>query len=135
MSEVARRFLGDIIFLRHGQTKYADVFPDLTPQGKKTIHQSAHKIWCISDKHRAVIIKSSPLARAQGSASIIASVIGFKDKIIIEDELKAIVIKDIAKGKEIFDQHITAGGLRQLAVAYGIDARYENPEIFDKTNF
>ena len=58
---MARRFLGRVIFLRHGQTKYTGVFPDLTYEGTVTIKKSGDLIKPFLDGSSNVVIISSPM--------------------------------------------------------------------------
>ena len=73
---MARRFLGRAIFLRHGQTDYTDVFPDLTEEGAETITKAAESIKSIIDGQQITII-SSPMVRAMGSACIVAKILRY----------------------------------------------------------
>jgi len=128
---MARRFLGLVIFLRHGQTDYTDVFPDLTEEGIKTIEASAELIRPFVENHQNVMIIASPMARAQGSAAVIAKVLGHKEKTRIEPNIQAAMVKDRMRAKAIFYEHVNNGGMRALSVAYGTDPRYEDGEVIE----
>lgn len=130
---MARRFLGLVIFLRHGQTDYTDVFPDLTKEGIETIAKSAKLINPFVANYQNVVIIASPLARAQGSAAVIAKVLGYKDKIRLEPNIQAAIVKDKdrQKAKALFYEHVSNGGIRALSVAYGKDPRYEDGKVIE----
>ena len=129
---MAKRFLGLAMFLRHGQTEYTEVFPDLTETGKNTIAKSANLIMPVVARFSKVKIVTSPKARAQGSAAVIARVIGFDRKEIKEEpKIQSAEIVDRMMGKAIFFEHTSNGGGRALSVAYGIDPRYEDSRIFE----
>ena len=126
-----KRFLGLVIFLRHGQTNYTDVFPDLTEEGIKTITNSAELLRPFVENHQNVMIIASPMARAQGSAAVIARVLGHKGKTRIEPNIQAAIVKDRMRAKAIFYEHLKNGGMRALSVAYGTDPRYEDGEVIE----
>ena len=128
---MARRFLGLVIFLRHGQTNYTDVFPDLTDEGVKTIARSAELLRPFLDYYQNVIIIASPMARAHGSAAVIAKVLGYKDKIRLEPNIQGAVVKDRQEAKALFYEHVSNGGIRALSVAYGTDPRYEDGKVIE----
>jgi len=126
-----RRFLGQAIFLRHGQTDYTDVFPDLTEEGIKTIEKSAQAIMPFIEGHQNIVIIASPVARSLGSAAVVARTIGYQGKIKKEPNIQAAVVKDRMLAKAIFFEHVANGGMRGLSVAYGNDPRYEDAKIIE----
>lgn len=128
---MSRRLLGRAIFLRHGQTDYTDVFPDLTEEGIKTITDSAQSIKPIIEEHQNVVIIASPMARALGSAAVIARAIEYKGKIKKEPNIQAAVVKDRMQAKALFFEHVAKGGMRALSVAYGKDPRYEDAKVIE----
>lgn len=128
---MARRFLGLVIFLRHGQTEYTDVFPDLTEEGIKTIAKSAELLKPFLEHYQNVVIIASPMARAHGSAAVIAKVLGYKDKIRLEPNIQGAVVKDRQKAKALFYEHVSNGGTRALSIAYGKDPRYEDGKVIE----
>lgn len=80
----------DLFILRHGKAGKATGGPDdnaraLTRDGKDEIKKVAE--WMKGRKIRFDIIATSPLKRALGTAAIIASVLGQKDKLTVWDEL------------------------------------------------
>ena len=128
---MSKVFLGRAIFLRHGQTEYTDVFPDLTEQGMETIKRSARSIKPIAEEHQRISIVASPLARAQGSAAIIANELEYKGEIREEPAITAAILKKILQAKALFNEYMSNGGMRALAIAYGIDPRYENGQVIE----
>lgn len=128
---MARRFLGLVIFLRHGQTEYTDVFPDLTEEGVKTIAKSAELLKPFLGHCQNVVIIASPMARAHGSAAVIAKILGYKDKIRLEPNIQSAAIKDWLRAKALFHEHVSSGGMRALSVAYGTDPRYEDGQVIE----
>ena len=128
---MARRFLGLVIFLRHGQTEYTDVFPDLTKEGIETIAKSAELLKPFLNYYQNVVIIASPMARAQGSAAVIAKVLGYKNKIRLEPTIQGAIIKDRQEARALFYEHVSNGGIRALSVAYGTDPRYEDGKVIE----
>ncbi len=61
-----------LIFLRHGQSFYKDVFPDLTDEGREGARQAAKRISAVVFGQRVKII-SSPSPRALGTAAILGA--------------------------------------------------------------
>lgn len=128
---MARRLLGRAIFLRHGQTEYTDMFPDLTRQGIRTIKKSAGLIRPIAEEHQSVAIVASPMVRAQGSAAVLVNELKYEGKIKEEPAIAAAIAKDKKRGKALFDEYIANGGMRALCVAYGTDPRFEDREVIE----
>ncbi len=127
-----RTIIGRAVFLRHGESDYTDIFPDLTKAGKRTILNSAYGIKAIVN-HRPcrVEITSSPAIRALGSADIISNVLRFAKEVRQTSLLAPARIKDAARGKALFDEHVSNGGIRRLCIAYGTDPRYEDGEVIE----
>jgi phosphohistidine phosphatase len=74
----------DLFILRHGKAGKSsggpdDAARDLTRKGKDEIRQVA--AWMKAEKFSFDIIATSPLQRAFGTATVIASVLGQKDKL------------------------------------------------------
>ena len=128
---MSRRLLGQAIFLRHGQTEYTEVFPDITEEGIKTIKKSTELLRPFIEHYQNVIIIASPMARAQGSAAVIAKVLDYKNKIRLEPNIQGAIAKDRQKAKALFYEHVSNGGIRALSVAYGTDLRYEDGKIIE----
>jgi broad specificity phosphatase PhoE len=85
-----------IISIRHGQTKYTNIFPDLTEEGMENIRKTAEQLKPIIQRFgRNIRILSSPAPRALGSASIVAQENGLEDIAIeIDQELRPFDIKN-----------------------------------------
>lgn len=126
-----RRFIGRAIFLRHGQTDYTEIFPDLTEEGKQTIVSSANKMKYIVKAHRNTIIVSSLRSRALGSSFIIAEVLGYKGEIKKEPNISSAAIRDKERSKAILDEFMSQGGITAVDLAYTRDPRYEDGEILE----
>lgn len=92
-----------ILCLRHGETNYTDVFPDLTPIGESRVREVATDLaesWVKKHKIQPsqLAILSSPKTRAHGTAAIIAQTLGHHaDMIIIRKELDAMKWLDPAR--------------------------------------
>ncbi|MBI1866424.1 MAG: histidine phosphatase family protein [Candidatus Staskawiczbacteria bacterium] len=99
---MARRFLGRVILLRHGQSECTNVYPDITDEGMETITKSANSIKPLLGNNPNVVIITSPMARAKGSADIIAKTIGYSG---IIKEAPAIRIESISKIRKIFFEY------------------------------
>ncbi len=126
-----RRFIGRAIFLRHGQTDYTEIFPDLTEEGKQTIVSSANIMKHTVNIHRNMIIVSSPSSRALGSSFIIAEVLGYKDEIRKEPSISPTVFRDKERAKAIVDEYMFQGGRPAVDLACTYDPRCEDGEIFE----
>jgi len=64
--------LGKITLLRHAQTEYTDVYPDLTETGQEEAAKRGREIkQAVAEGNHDVMIASSPNIRAQGTADII----------------------------------------------------------------
>lgn len=121
---------GPVFWVRHGQTDYTDVFPDLTDTGKKLLRMRAEEIrGDLSGRHAALI--TSPTVRTRGSASVIAQVLGYRGKIRIEPDIASAVVRDKIRGMELFNEYVKRGDHDGLAIAYSTDPRYEDPSIFE----
>lgn len=137
-----RRFIGRAIFLRHGQSDYTEIFPDLTDEGKQTIVSSANKMKYAVKAHRDVMIISSPKSRALGSSFIIAEVLGYKGGIKKEPNISSFAIRDKERAKTILydpldtgrtlqDEFESRGGIVAVDLAYTHDPRYEDGKILE----
>jgi len=125
-----RRFIGRAIFLRHGQTDYTDIFPDLTDEGKKTIANSAATLKNIVG-YQNLILVSSPSVRARGSMSIIARKLEYRDEIKIDNRISAVAQHNKEIAMAIFNEHKSQGGILSADSAYSSDSRYEDERIFE----
>lgn len=125
-----RKPIGRAAFLRHGETDYTNVFPDLTDAGKRTILKSGRELKAIRDGlpgEITVAVASSPAVRAMGSAFGISNVFGFAGKIVeIIPLLGPVELRDEIKAKALFFEFAANGGMKGLCVSYGTDPRCED---------
>lgn len=95
-----------VAFVRHGKTNYTNVFPDLTDEGKEDVLQLSQSMrkWVhdIQATQDGIIYISSPMARAQGTAHLIRSMLGDHSPIYDHDKLRSMDIRDGARAKEVF---------------------------------
>ncbi len=127
-----KRIIGRAVFIRHGETKYTNEFPDLTDAGKETIKRAAVEIRKIHNlRPDPLRIMSSPAPRALGTAAIISQIMGYDQRVIRTSLLSPADVRDARRGAEIFNEHVGNGGFRQLSACYGSDQRYEDPAIFE----
>jgi len=123
------KFLGQVGFLRHGESGYTNVYPDLTPEGIKTIKKSALLIPFFNG-NRNIEIFSSPKTRAIGSVDIITKMLSIKQRYQIAPALSAVEIKDEEKAKKLFAE-VSQGGGSALSIAYNTDPRFEDGIILE----
>jgi len=128
---VDKKFIGRAIFLRHGQTDYTDVFPDLNKDGVETIQKSAEEIKLAIGSSVRIRMVSSPLPRAMGTASIIAKAIGYLDPIREAPALRAAVVRDKPRAMAVFNEHMAQGGPTELAWSYEEDPRYKDASMIE----
>ena len=119
------------IFLRHGQSNYTEVFPDITEEGKRVIKESAK---AIKEKWRqwgcpSLRLLSSPKARALGSATIIKEVLEYSDEIQACSAISCLECRCIEKAKEIFEGYKSAG--HSLEADYPHNPLFEDGRIFE----
>ncbi len=125
-----KRCIGGAIFLRHGQSEYTEVFPDLTEQGQQTIRDSSKRIKDVVDQYDYCEIVSSSSARALGSAVIIADALDCNGGITIEPAIAAAVIRDVERAKAFFDKY-GQGGTEELSLAYNCQPCFEDGSIIE----
>jgi len=80
----------DLFILRHGKAEKssdgaADAARALTRDGKEEVRKVAR--WMKRNNIRFDSIATSPLKRARGTAKIVATVLGQKDRLVVWDEL------------------------------------------------
>jgi len=119
-----------IHFIRHGETSYSEIFPDLTDKGKKTIENSAFELSKLV-KESPVTIISSPRARALGSATILKNILCQNNKILLEDGLRSMDVHDKDKANKIFEDYKDTSN-RTPNIAYETDERFHSGCVFEK---
>lgn len=124
---MAKQCIGGAIFLRHGQSDYTEVFPDLTEQGKQTIRNSAKQIRGVVDQYDYYEILSSPTTRALGSASVLEKALGCNNGISVEPAIAALTIRDTERARIFFDKY----GGENLSLAYNFQPCFEDESIFE----
>lgn len=88
-----------LLFLRHGKTNYTGKPNDLTPEGELHARQVAADFvssWVRRSKiaHSDLTMVSSPAPRAQYTAAVVAEVLGYKEPVVIRDELQPMIWRD-----------------------------------------
>lgn len=119
--------LGKLVFLRHGQTAYTDIFPDLTGDGIVTAKEAAKRIKPVIDGLHPVMI-SSPRPRARGTGHFIKIALGHRGEILIDDRIRAADVYDKKAGWAIYQEHVK-GGSDHLSIMYSRDPRYDDSAI------
>lgn len=98
MTEYIDRTQPLIIGMRHGQTEYTNVFPDLTPTGIQQIKDSTKNIEDILALYNRFVVISSPAARAQGSTKTFIKTSGIEpEKVLVSEDLRPFDIMDLTK--------------------------------------
>lgn len=121
--------LGRLIYLRHGQTAYTEIPPDLTGDGIVTIREAAKLIRPRINGFLPTIV-SSPKPRAIGTATVIKATLNHRGEIVIDDRIREAVVYDREAGKAIYDEHIVHGS-DHLSIMYSQDPRYDDPRILE----
>ncbi len=129
MNADQRQLLGREIFIRHGNSKYTDEFPDITLQGEMMMARAAQQIQLWIGDCRSVKIHSSPKPRARGSAHIIKEIIGSEESVVIRPELVSFEIRNEECGMKIIKK-CTSDNPRVEGKLYTEDPRYEDCSIF-----
>lgn len=130
-------FRGRLFFLRHGQTLYTEIPPDLTDQGKETIKASADTIGCQTNGDELMII-CSPRARTMGSGHIIKRELRISGPIVADSRIREAQVYAKEAGATIYHELVAKGeeiqpgyGSDYLSICYGTDPRYEDPTIIE----
>lgn len=123
---------GPVFFLRHGQTNYTNIFPDVTEEGEHSLKTTAREIKnVINGRHAYAAVVASPATRALGSASIIAKGLQYRGRVRTEPDIKEAGVRDKVRGMALFNEYMKRGDSRGLAVAYSTEHYYEDPSIFE----
>jgi broad specificity phosphatase PhoE len=68
--------LAELIVIRHGQTKYTEQFPDLTPEGIAQVQETALSLGDYVAQFKQIFSVSSPAQRALGTSYYFLETIG-----------------------------------------------------------
>jgi broad specificity phosphatase PhoE len=120
-----------LIFIRHAETRYSNIYPDITENGVNELKSTAKKIEPLiaAYPHQSLKIIASPAMRAQGSAGILAQELKYNHEIIIEPRLSDMGYPNWPKALEIFTQCNLNGG--RVEDVYDMDDRFEDETIFE----
>ncbi|MCH7883286.1 histidine phosphatase family protein [Patescibacteria group bacterium] len=118
--------LGKVTIFRHGETKYTEQYPDLTEIGKQQLEEGGEELKEEIDRSKEEIwISSSPAARAQGSADILAKELGIKDKRIAK-ALRGVEIRDREEALKMINDIIgPEQDIAKMDKAYADDPQFE----------
>lgn len=119
----------DLLFFRHGKTAYTNVFPDLTDEGKRQIGVTAEEVAQIIGDREGVQIVSSPLARALGTADIVAKRLEYSREIIQEPAIRCMDFYDDVAAAETWKSFPSP---RHVDRAYATDPRFEAGIVVEK---
>jgi|GEM_PF-3614523 len=120
----------NLIFLRHAETTYSSVFPDITQNGIAKVRSVAAELqrasaWEGSSNLRII---SSLAIRARGTASILAEEIYYDREVAIEPLLSDMHISDWPAALEIFQRCNLHGRLEDV---YDTDDCFEDACVFE----
>lgn len=120
-----------LFFIRHAETTYSNIYPDITGQGAIQLRKTAKEIRPLitSNPKACITIVASPAMRAQGSASVLANSLGYTNEIITETLLSDMGYVDWPKARQIFEQCQMNG--ERIEDIYEIDDRFEDVHIFE----
>ncbi len=124
-------FLGRITLLRHGQTEYTNIYPDLTKEGMETVRKSAEQIAANLKADEEVVLMASDKARAQGTAGIIKEVLDHQKEIRTVPGITSMAMRDQGKGMEMIHELLKEGGVPAVDYAYTHDPRFDDAEVWE----
>ncbi len=131
-NEQEPKFIGRITLLRHGQTQYTEVYPDLTKEGQDTIQKSAEQIAANLKRDEEVVIVASDRARAQGTAGIIKKILKHNTEIKSVTGITSAAQRDPAKASEMINEILAEGkGIEAVDYAYIHDPRFDDEKIWE----
>ncbi len=129
------RLVGKITIVRHGDTRYTGVYPDLTDPGVEQITAQAEILSSELDLDKEeVIFVSSPTPRTKGSMDIIKEKLGLIDKKTnVIRIIRGIDVKDMPKALEIINEVMSGGfDLTKIDRAYATEKRFEEmPDVWE----
>lgn len=118
------------VFLRHGQTEYTEIFPDLTEHGKRTIEKSARQIANLGITEK-VHIFSSDRARTRGTAEIIRDILQLPEAVQIEPSLTAMQIIEPEKAQTLIQIMAENNGTKNIDKLYILSDMFEDGICFE----
>ena len=120
-----------IAFIRHAESTYSSVYPDITEAGIQRLLQTAEELCHFLPVPHSII--ASPAARTQGSAHVLAQAMGYQSEIITEPLLSDMAYANWPAAKMIFEESkLENGGVENI---YDIDNRFEDAAIFEPRSF
>lgn len=129
------RLVGRITIVRHGDTRYTGVYPDLTDSGIEQITAQAE---ILSDEldldKEEVIFVSSPTPRTKGSMDIIKEKLGLANQETnVIKAIRGIDVKDMPRALDIINEVMIDGfDLTKIDRAYATEKRFEEmPDVWE----
>lgn len=125
------KYIGRITLLRHGQTQYTNVYPDLTEEGQETVRKSAEQIAKNLKEDEDVVLVASDKARAQGTAGIVKEVLRHDKEIRTIPGITSMAMRDPERATEMINEFLAKGGVPAVDLAYTHDPRFDDAEIWE----
>lgn len=125
------KLIGRITLLRHGQTEYTNVYPDLTEEGQETVRKAAEQIAKNLSEDEKVFLMASDKARAQGTAGIIKEVLEHDDEIRTIPGITSMAMRNPERAMEEINEFLSNGGVKAVDYAYTHDPRFDNAEVWE----
>lgn len=126
--EGPREIIGKITVIRHGDTQYTGVYPDLTEIGIEQVNDQSQSLASEIDSNKEeVILVSSPSPRTKGSMDLVKEKLGLaKQRTNIVHGIRGIDVKDMPKAMEIINEVMADGfDITKIDRAYATDSRFE----------
>ncbi len=124
--------LGKVSVMRHGHTKYTNVYPDLTQQGLEEVSESAKKLKGLVNLEEDVVFLSSPAVRAQGTTDKIKQEIDPEAETRVMNSIRSVHVKDMRKAVEMLTE-LTEGTLHipDIDRAYALTKGFaDRPDVW-----
>ena len=120
-----------ILFVRHAQTTYSNIYPDITEEGTEQLRQTAKGLhpFIFNGTYPNLKIIASPAVRAQGSARVLVEALQHAGEIITEPLLRDMHVYNWPRAKELFNQCLLNGG--RVEDVYDFDDCFEDENIFE----
>lgn len=126
-----QKYIGRITLLRHGQTEYKDIYPDLTEEGKDTIRRAAEQIAVNLKNDEDVMIVSSPKARARGTADIVRAILHHDSEVRMIPGITSMATRDPEKAMDMINEFLADDGIMAVDYAYTHDSRFDEKDIWE----